>query len=139
MVLRGFSHSLEKPLLIVLAAAIFDAEGRVLLARKRAGTSNAGLWEFPGGKLEPGEHEAEGLRREIGEELGLEITVAEWFATGYTITPKHRIELRGYRAELCGGTLQLSDHDAVVWVAPHELATYSLPEADLPLAAALQL
>jgi mutator protein MutT len=133
------SHSLAKPRLIVLAAAIFDINGRVLLARKRSGTSNAGLWEFPGGKLESGETAADCLRREIMEELGLVIRVDAWFATGYTTTPRHQIELRGYHAYWRGeGSLHLNDHDLVVWVIPSAIPTYPLPEADLPLAAALQ-
>ncbi|MFN8947737.1 MAG: NUDIX domain-containing protein, partial [Alphaproteobacteria bacterium] len=62
---------MSKPLVLVVAAALVDAQGRLLLAERPAGKSMAGLWEFPGGKVEPGERPAQSLVRELHEELGL--------------------------------------------------------------------
>jgi 8-oxo-dGTP diphosphatase len=131
---RGACYTIAMGARIIVAAAVISrADGAVLIARRRRERSHGGLWEFPGGKLEPGETPAACLVRELGEELGLTIEVGPYLATGYD----GAIELRGYRARILAGQLRLSDHDAVAWVAPAELAVYPMPPADLPIAAAL--
>jgi 8-oxo-dGTP diphosphatase len=119
--------------IIVAAAVITRADGAVLIARRRPERSHGGLWEFPGGKLEPGESAADCLVRELAEELGLLVEVGGYLATGYD----GPIELRGYRARIVAGELRLSDHDALAWALPVELVRYPMPPADLPIAAAL--
>lgn len=119
---------------VVAAAVITRADGAVLIARRRPEKHHGGLWEFPGGKLEPGETPAACLVRELSEELGLAVEVGAYLATGYD----DGIELQGYRASIIAGEPRLSDHDAVAWVAPTDLADYAMPPADLPIAAALK-
>jgi 8-oxo-dGTP diphosphatase len=133
---------------IIVTCAVFSRRGRVLLARRKAGKSNAGLWEFPGGKLEPGELETDCLRREIQEELGADSKIGAFMleslvepspaggaperASGGT-----RILLRAYRARLLGDILVLNDHSALAWALPGELSEFCLCPADLPIARAL--
>jgi 8-oxo-dGTP diphosphatase len=117
----------------VVAGIITREDGAVLLARRGPGKSNAGMWEFPGGKLEPGETPEAGLARELREELGVEVAVGAYVATGVA----GGVSLRGYRARIVAGEIALSDHDAVAWVRPADLATYPMHGSDLPLAAAV--
>ena len=121
-----------------VAAAVIEKDGRVLLTRRGPGLDSAGRWEFPGGKLEPGESAAEALRREIEEELGLRIHVGEFLCAVRRRPAGPAIELLAYRAELVGGELRLTDHDAARWVRPRELASFALTEPDRPVAALLE-
>ncbi|MDH4197322.1 MAG: (deoxy)nucleoside triphosphate pyrophosphohydrolase [Candidatus Aminicenantes bacterium] len=121
-----------------VAAAVIEKDGRVLLTRRGPGLDSAGRWEFPGGKIEPGESAAAALRREIEEELGLRIRVGECLCTVRRRPAGPGIELLAYRAELVGGELRLTDHDAARWVRPQELASFALTEPDRPVAALLE-
>lgn len=121
-----------------VAAAVIEKDGRVLLTRRGPGLDSAGRWEFPGGKLEPGESAAAALRREIEEELGLHIRVGERLCIVRQRPSGPRIELLAYRAELVGGELRLTDHDAARWVRPQDLASFALTEPDRPVAALLE-
>ncbi|WP_322633275.1 (deoxy)nucleoside triphosphate pyrophosphohydrolase [Glycomyces albidus] len=104
---------------IVVAAAIRD--GRAVLAAARAYPPElAGLWEFPGGKLEPGETEAEALRRECREELGVEITVGDR-VTGDLATGGGRFLLRVYYAGLASGEPHPKEHAELRWLLPEEI------------------
>lgn len=125
---------MQSPTVRVAAAVITRADGAVLIARRRPGLAHAGLWEFPGGKLEPGEAPEACLARELREELGVEVAVGAHLATGRD----GPIELLGYSASLVAGVPQLSDHDAIAWVAPADLAGFAMPPADLPIAAAVR-
>jgi 8-oxo-dGTP diphosphatase len=125
---------MERAVVRVAAAVLTRADGAVLIARRRAGKAHAGLWEFPGGKLEPGETPEACLVRELREEFGVEIAVGPHLATGYD----GPIELLGYRARLAAGEPRLTDHDAIAWVAPGELSGYPMPPADLPIAEAVR-
>ncbi len=107
----------------VVAAAIFDGS-RVLLARKAPGKTHAGLWEFPGGKVEPGETPEQALAREILEELELTIAVGEQL----TVVADDKIEMSVYRARVLSGVPVLRDHDRVEWLLPEQLS-------DRPMAA----
>lgn len=119
----------------VAAAVIEDDRGRVLVARHGPGGRLAGRWEFPGGKLEPGEEAPEALRREIREELGLEIRVGEFLLSFPHVRPGFNLELLVFRAARCGGSLCLTEHDAVRWAAAGELAALDLAEPDRIVAA----
>jgi 8-oxo-dGTP diphosphatase len=119
--------------MLVAAAIIVRADGAMLIARRAVGRSHAGLWEFPGGKLEPGETPEACLARELREELGIVVEVGAYVAAGVA----GQITLLGYRARIVTGELSLSDHDAVAWVLPADLAAYPMPPADLPIAVAL--
>lgn len=122
--------------MIRVAAAIIEKDGRYLIARKRVGAL-AGMWEFPGGKIEQGESPEECLKREIYEEFGMEITVEEYLVTSRYTYPHIAIELLGYHATYRRGGLSLTDHDRIEWVNPAEMVNYTFAPADLPLVSAL--
>jgi 8-oxo-dGTP diphosphatase len=122
----------------VVAAVLRDARGRVLLARRAAGREHAGLWEFPGGKREPGESALAALARELDEELGVRLLGA---------SPLWRVPWPGGRRPIVldawdvsfDGTPEAREHDALAWVQPSELHRHAMPPADGPIAAALRL
>jgi len=115
---------------IVVAAAVIIRNGRVLLTRRAEGQHLAGLWEFPGGKLEEGESPEEALVRECREECGIEVQVEQILEVTHHRYSEKNVLLLFYRCGLRAGEvrhLQVADH---AWVAPHELGRYPLPPAD---------
>jgi 8-oxo-dGTP diphosphatase len=132
--------SMSHPLVLVVAAALIDADGRVLLAERPAGKSMAGLWEFPGGKVEPGEKPETSLIRELREELG--ITVKEEclapFAFASHAYEKFHLLMPLYLCRRWEGIVQPQEGQRVVWVRPREMANYPVPPADVPLIAQLR-
>ncbi len=122
------------PVGVVVGAAIVR-DGRVLAARRSAPPELAGGWEFPGGKVEPGESDAAALARECREELGVSIAAGELL--GATELGPAR-ELRVYRAELVAGQPRaLQDHDELRWLSAAELESVRWLPADRPLLAAV--
>jgi 8-oxo-dGTP diphosphatase len=121
----------------VVGAAIIR-DGLVFCARRASGEI-AGLWEFPGGKVDPGETPEQALKREIAEELGVSISVGEKIAVANVETPKAQIELTTYFGTIIGSQEpQLSDdHDDSRWLAPQDLLRLNWAEADIPTAQAL--
>jgi 8-oxo-dGTP diphosphatase len=119
---------------IVVGAAILR-HGRVLAARRAVPAELAGQWEFPGGKVEPGESDVAGLVRECREELGVQIAVGELLGC---VEPPG-FALRVYVAELIAGEPEpLADHDELRWLGAAELDDVPWLPADLPLVAALR-
>lgn len=117
----------------VVGAAILDAEGRVLAARRGPDMSLPGQWEFPGGKVEAGESHPESLRREIAEELGISIRVGDFIAMGEAPLGGGRlVQLHVYAATWVSGELVPQEHDQIRWVAPDALSNLGWAEADLP-------
>ena len=119
----------------VVAGVIRDARGRILLARRTEGRDLAGLWEFPGGKREPGESPEGALVRELREELGIEAEVGDHLITVPQQYPDKHLtldvrEVRGF----CGAA-RGREGQALVWVPPHKLAAYQMPPADVPVVA----
>ena len=115
---------------VVVAAAVVIQEGRVLLTRRAEGQHLAGMWEFPGGKLEDGESPEEALGRECLEECGIEVEVGEILEVTHHRYPEKAVLLLFYRCALRAGEvrhLQVADH---AWVAPQDLDGYPLPPAD---------
>lgn len=122
---------MSEPLRVV--AAVIAAEGLVLAARRRPGIAAAGAWEFPGGKIEPGESAAGALAREIREELGVEIAVGGELTTNDTRVGDRVIRLTCLHARLVGAApVASTDHDELRWVAPRDLAALAWAEPDLP-------
>jgi len=122
-------------LLLVAAVALIDADGRVLLAQRPAGKPMAGLWEFPGGKVEPGERPEDTLIRELFEELG--ITVREPCLAPLTFA-SHAYEafhllMPLYACRRWEGFVQPREGQALKWVRPRDLRAYPMPPADEPL------
>lgn len=122
----------------VVAGALFDAGGRVLIAQRPAGKHMAGHWEFPGGKLEVNEQPLAGLKRELHEELGVEVQEA-WPLIAYEHEyPQRRVLLDLWRVTRYSGEPQPLDAPALRWVALDALDDVGLIEADRPMIVALR-
>ena len=122
-------------LLLVAACALIDADGRVLIAQRPASKNMAGLWEFPGGKLEAGEGPEQALIRELHEELG--ITVKEDCLAPFTFAshtyPEFQLLMPLYVCRKWEGLPCAHHHRALKWVFPKDLNRHPMPPADLPL------
>ena len=129
------SQTGEKPLLLVAACALIDIDGRVLLARRPEGKKMAGLWEFPGGKLNPGETPETALIRELREELGIDVTAACLAPFAFASHGYERFHLLMplYLCRRWQGFVQPLEGQTLAWVRPEKLAEYEMPEADKPL------
>jgi len=125
------------PAVDVVAGVITDARGRILLARRTEGRDLAGLWEFPGGKREPGESPEAALARELHEELGIAIDIGAPLIAVPQRYPHKRLRLDVRRIASWHGTPKGLDGQALAWVPPHKLASYAMPPADRPVVAAL--
>jgi len=123
---------------IIVLGAIIEKEGKILIARRMIGQSMAGKWEFPGGKLEPGETEKECLKREIHEEMKVDIEVLDFFAESKYGMGKTEINLKCYKAKLVSEDIKLFNHDVIVWVTLDELLNYNMPPADVVIAKKLK-
>ena len=122
-------------LVLVAAVALIDADGRVLLAQRPVGKSMAGLWEFPGGKVEPGETPEAALIRELHEELGIET----WASCLAPLTfashayPDFHLLMPLFACRRWQGMVEPREGQALKWVRPGDLRAYPMPPADLPL------
>jgi 8-oxo-dGTP diphosphatase len=123
---------------VVVVAAVVLREGRVLLTRRAEGRHLAGMWEFPGGKLEDGESPEEALARECREECGIEIDVAEILEVTHHRYPEKDVLLLFYRCALRSGEVRHLEVDDHAWVAPEDLGRYPLPPADARVVATIQ-
>jgi len=117
----------------VVAGLIRDARGRILLARRTEGRDLAGLWEFPGGKREPGETSEQALVRELREELGIEVEAGESLIEVPQQYPDKRLRLEVRTVPRWKGTPRGREGQALTWVAPERLGRYSMPPADRPV------
>ena len=122
----------------VVAAVLVDRQGQVLIAQRPPGKWQAGRWEFPGGKLEPGETEAAAVRRELAEELGIRVDAAERLADITHDYPDRRVAIGLWLVLRHEGEPVGLDGQALRWVAPDSLETCDLLEADLPMLPALR-
>lgn len=118
---------------IDVVAGIVVRDGKILITRRKAGSHLGGFWEFPGGKLEPGENWGDGLIRELREELGIEVEVGPLRFETVHEYPTKAVHLRFYECRLVAGEPQPLDCDAVEWVTPDSLNRYEFPEADRKL------
>ena len=121
----------------VVAAVITDARGRVLLARRTAGRDLAGAWEFPGGKVDPGETAFQALDRELHEELGIRIDAVTPLIAVPQAYPNKRLVLDVYRVESYRGRAHGREKQALAWAPLDKLVTYAMPPADRPVVALL--
>lgn len=122
----------------VVAAVIRRGDGRVLLAQRLPGGPHGGLWEFPGGKVEAGESPEAALRREIREELGVEVEVGGTLLAVDHDYPHVRIRLSAYSCTLVDGVPRPLHCQDFAWALPEEFGSYPMPAADLPVAAAVR-
>ena len=126
-------------LVLVAACALVDADGRVLLAQRPAGKSMAGLWEFPGGKIESGERPEETLIRELKEELGIDVRepcLAPLTFASHAY-PDFHLLMPLYVCRRWDGTVVAKEGQQLKWVRPNKLRDYPMPPADEPLVAHL--
>jgi 8-oxo-dGTP diphosphatase len=129
-----------KPTLLVAAVALIDSENRVLLARRPEGKPLAGLWEFPGGKVAPGETPEEALIRELREELGIDVSAACLgpFTFASHTYEKFHLLMPLYLCRRWQGQVTAMEGQALAWVRPMRLGDYAMPPADIPLVAMLR-
>jgi 8-oxo-dGTP diphosphatase len=128
------------PTVLVVAVALIDADGRVLIAQRPEGKQMAGLWEFPGGKVDPGERPEAALIRELKEELGIDVTEACLAPFVFASHPYESFHLLMplYLCRRWSGTVTAHEHAALKWVRPSALADWPMPPADAPLVAWLR-
>ena len=117
------------------AAALIDADGRVLLAQRPEGKAMAGLWEFPGGKIESGETPKQALTRELAEELSIKVSESDLipFTFASHTYEKFHLFMPLFRIEKWRGTPLPIEGQKLAWVAPGDLHSYPAPAADIPL------
>jgi len=122
-------------LLLVVAVALVDADGRVLIAQRPEGKAMAGLWEFPGGKLEPGERPEDALIRELKEELGIAVKAACLAPLTFAsyAYPDFHLLMPLFICRRWEGTPRGIENQAIRWVKPQDLRNYPMPPADEPL------
>ena len=124
-------------LVLVAACALIDSDGRVLLTRRPAGKPMEGLWEFPGGKIEPGERPEDTLVRELGEELGIvvrEDCLAPLTFASHAYEEFHLL-MPLYVCRRWEGMVEAKEAQEIAWVRPPRLKDYPMPPADKPLIA----
>jgi 8-oxo-dGTP diphosphatase len=121
---------------VEVVAAVVERDGRYLITRRVEGTHLAGLWEFPGGKILPGEKPADALRRELKEELGVEAAVGQLIDTVDWTYPEKSVRLLFFRCALAEEPAPLEGQE-MRWVAGADLRSYNFPDADATLIARL--
>lgn len=131
---------MSRPIVLVAAVALVDGDGRVLVAQRPEGKAMAGLWEFPGGKVEPGETPEAALIRELREELGIDTKAAclapfTFASHGYET---FHLLMPLYLCRRWQGEVRAREHQAIRWVRPNRLAELAMPPADIPLVAMLR-
>ncbi|WPE21714.1 (deoxy)nucleoside triphosphate pyrophosphohydrolase [Shinella zoogloeoides] len=129
------TNAKQRRILLVAACALVDADGRILLAQRPEGKQLAGLWEFPGGKVEPGETPEETLIRELDEELGIATKIpclAPLTFASHTYDDFHLL-MPLYVCRRFEGTARGREGQAIKWVRPKALRDYPMPPADEPL------
>lgn len=127
-------------LTLVVAVALVDIDNRVLIAQRPQGKSMARLWEFPGGKVEPGERPEAALIRELREELAIDITascLAPLTFASHAYDDFHLL-MPLYVCRRWRGDIIAREHQSLAWVRPNRLNTYPMPPADIPLCALLR-
>jgi 8-oxo-dGTP diphosphatase len=127
-------------IVLVAACALVDIDGRVLVARRPEGKPMAGLWEFPGGKVEDGERPEESLIRELKEELGIDVSeacLAPLTFASHAYEDFHLV-MPLYVCRRWSGSVRALEGQELAWVAPVRLSGYPMPPADVPLIAQLR-
>ena len=126
------------PTIHVVAGVLFDPSGRVLVARRPSGSHLGGLWEFPGGKLEPGESREAGLARELAEELGVRVLAASPLVCVEHPYPDRDVVLDVWRVESYAGEPHGREGQSIEWRDLRSLDAADFPPADAPVLSALR-
>ncbi|GLV59913.1 NUDIX hydrolase [Dictyobacter sp. S3.2.2.5] len=117
-----------------VTAAILVLDGKILIARRQEGDVLEHKWEFPGGKIEPGETPEQCLKREMMEEFGVEVEIGNFFCSTVYRYQHIEIELLAYHTAYLAGEFQLNVHAEIRWIAPGDLKHYDFSAADIPIA-----
>lgn len=120
-----------------VAAAVMEKDSKVLIAKRKKNDTLGGLWEFPGGKVEPGETPQGCLKRELKEEFDIEAEIGQLISATtfrYFFIP---IELLAYRVRHISGDFKVNEHDEIKWVKPSDFKDHDLVNADKPIAKAI--
>jgi 8-oxo-dGTP diphosphatase len=130
-----------RKVVFVAAGVLVDAEGRILLARRPEGKSMAGLWEFPGGKMEAGESPEDALIRELREELSIDVQTSDLEPLTFVshAYPDFHLVMPVFLCRRWAGQVVALEHEGLAWVAAERLSDYSMPAADLPILAAIKV
>jgi mutator protein MutT len=128
----------KEPRSLLVVAAVLEKDGRWLLAKRKKGDRFSGLWEFPGGKLEPGETSRQCLARELYEEFGIRARVGRLLAKVTYTSPSFSIELVAHAVSHLSGDLRLQDHEEIRWVTPGRAGRFPLTAPDKLLLAKLK-
>jgi 8-oxo-dGTP diphosphatase len=118
---------------IHVTCAIIESEGRVLAAQRRPSMSMALKWEFPGGKIDPGESPEQCLGRELIEELGIHVRIKKPLSLSEHRYPEFTITLYPFVCTIESGDIRLTDHTAIVWLSPEKLLSLDWAAADIPV------
>lgn len=118
--------------IIQVTAAILDKEGKIIIAQRKSGDHLSGKWEFPGGKIEPGETPEQCLARELKEEFDIDVTIGDYLGSSVHHYDNVSIELLTYRASWVGGTITMNDHKAYRWVTVDQMTEFDFAPADIP-------
>lgn len=131
---------MSQDILLVVACALVDDDGRVMLAKRPEGRSMAGLWEFPGGKVDPDETPEAALIRELNEELGIDVTAAclAPFTFASHTYPEFHLLMPLYVCRRWEGSVEPREGQELAWVRPNRMSDYEMPPADVPLVAMLR-
>ncbi|TCD48789.1 (deoxy)nucleoside triphosphate pyrophosphohydrolase [Chlorobium sp. N1] len=116
-----------------VVCAIVERDGRFLIARRPEGRPLGGLWEFPGGKVEPGETPRQALHRELMEEMRIRVEILAPLTPVEHAYPDFSLRLVPFRCSLVSGEPVLAEHDDLAWISCDMLSSYRFPEADLPV------
>jgi len=127
-----------RPRLQVVAGILRDGAGRILISRRQAGKHGAGRWEFPGGKIAPGEEPLAALRRELAEEIGVEVVSASPFMALEHDYPERSVALDFHLVSAWRGIVQALEGQQLAWASAAELFDYEILEADAPVLEALR-
>ena len=130
-----FQTNFRKPdmdKIVKVTAAILEKDGKIIIAQRKASDHLAGLWEFPGGKIEPGETPEACLGRELKEEFNIDAAIGEYLGSNIHHYDHISIELMVFRAFWEGGTIAMNDHKAYRWVTMDQLSEFVFSPADIP-------
>lgn len=116
-----------------VSVAIIEKEGRILIAKRETDGPLKGLWEFPGGKIEPGEAPGECVRREVLEELGLTVQRVDFLCTSRYHYEHEDVELFAFMVQCEPGEQKTDFYRTIKWVKPYDLRSYNFPEANVPI------
>jgi 8-oxo-dGTP diphosphatase len=127
----------QKPIMkkiVKVTAAILVKHGKIIIAQRKSSDRLSGKWEFPGGKIEPGETPEQCLSRELKEEFDIDVTIGEYLGSNIHHYDHISIDLMAYRASWVSGAIRMNDHKAYHWITVEQIPEFDFAPADIPFA-----